>query len=485
MVTLRSRRSALIVAGGMLLGLLLVCRDARADGINVEFVVIAGLALLVPLMLFEVLVEGAVIRRVLGTPFGASLWVALGANMVSLLAGVPVKAAATLWSSNASPKELISFCRFESRAILLWAAVYFVVTCFVEYWVIRAWAKRHGVENRGRVLTAVLAANVLTYAVLTPAYYLWARPLRDVRELTDTTAWARQPPARVYYVEPATHHLRSIFSDGSGGQEVVPFGVRDYQLVADGSLVLFRDDSNRLCLWRRAAGTRTAVWTTPQEYSMDQVAFRPDGGYVCYLERAKTGASMQLTVFETETGKRSSCGVPLPPVEDRGGPRVAWTEDDGQVLVKAGTDVTAYRVGDDGRIVPASRAGAALALAPVYGRFGRTAWAREGDWGPQLREDRIGRTEITSYRGLENHVRVTWQGQTLSLRAGTGLLYLPGRFLTEVGLLASGREAVIEQPPGLYLFDIEARRLGRLVEGERFVLTTDRYLKSTAWDAAK
>src|SRR5215469_5770348 len=62
-----------------------------ADSIDLPIALVAGLVVLAPLLLFEVVVEGLVLKRVWSIPFGKLWRYTLIANILSLLAGIPVK----------------------------------------------------------------------------------------------------------------------------------------------------------------------------------------------------------------------------------------------------------------------------------------------------------------------------------------------------------------------------------------------------------
>ena len=87
--------------------------------------------------------------------------------------------------------------------------------------------------------------------------------------------------------------------------------------------------------------------------------------------------------------------------------------------------------------------------------------------------------------GLLSRVRIEAPGGPYVVSASAGVLRLAQGMFGDVCLIADGREAVVEKYPCLYLLDIERKRLGKITDGTTFVLPTERYLRSTAWNARK
>jgi hypothetical protein len=62
-----------------------------ADAINFPLVLVAGIVVLAPLMTFEVLVEGLVLKKAWRLPYGQVCTFTFFANCLSLLAGITTK----------------------------------------------------------------------------------------------------------------------------------------------------------------------------------------------------------------------------------------------------------------------------------------------------------------------------------------------------------------------------------------------------------
>ena len=139
---------------------LLFPSEARADGINIGFVAVAGLVVLIPLLAFEVFVEAIVLAIGLKFPYRKVLLLSLGANLASLAAGIAVKIFNAWMYPNILLHELAPYFRQYPRAAFLGTAIYFVVTVLVEFLVVVWWCRKHaaalahaGLDSRLRVKT--------------------------------------------------------------------------------------------------------------------------------------------------------------------------------------------------------------------------------------------------------------------------------------------------------------------------------------------
>ena len=485
MKAVSSRRMTAAMLSAAALIFFLLPREARADGIDLPILLGLGVVVLIPLMLFQVVVEGAILWRLLRAPFHSALLVALYANMASLAAGVPVKIAAATLDSAMRPKDLIAYYRFEPKAIVCGILAYFAATLIVEYLVVAAWGRRRAIPSRKTAAKAVLVANLATYAVMAPIYFHITRPEQGLRELADSTQWASKPAERIFFTDVATRHLCSVLTDGSHKEEIVPDAVRDYQFFPGQRLVLYRNDAGNLCLWKPVTRKCVVVWATDERFNMEQVGCSPDGKWVGYLARDGSEGAQRLIMFNTETGRRNSTEAVVPPQEDFETPEIAWSTSANVVLLKDNDRVTRWVIQEDGTAVPGVSAGNPESLAPVYGRFSRAKWGARDDWGTSFSRDKVGSTDIASEPGILSQVRIEAPGGPYVVSARAGILRLAQGMFGDVCLIAEGREAVVEKYPCLYLLDVEKRRLGKITDGEKFTLPTERYLRSIAWNATK
>src|SRR5436305_482310 len=101
--------------------------------------------------------------------------------------------------------------------------LYFVITILVEGFSLRRWLKRNNLtQSSGSFWLGILLANTATYLVLAPIHYLATKPIDDVKEFTAKTGWANQPPTRIVCIDPKTHYLKYVYSDGTRTTNLVP-----------------------------------------------------------------------------------------------------------------------------------------------------------------------------------------------------------------------------------------------------------------------
>jgi hypothetical protein len=163
-----------------------------ADAIDIPFVFGLGLAVLIPLMAFEIFAEAFILRSVWRLPFGHLCRFTLFANLWSLIAGIPTKILNSWLYSFLLPEDLPGFFARYSVAVGIGTLVYFGITIAIEGVYAFRWLRRnqHAIA-RSAVWKGILAANLATYAVLAPLHYFATRPMHQVHEFTQNTLWTK------------------------------------------------------------------------------------------------------------------------------------------------------------------------------------------------------------------------------------------------------------------------------------------------------
>ena len=116
--------------------------------------------------------------------------------------------------------------------------------------------------------------------------------------------------------------------------------------------------------------------------------------------------------------------------------------------------------------------------APVFGRFGPGSWFARDDWGASFRQDKADSIEAVAEPGLGSRLTVTTPDGSIVLADNPGLLHLAARQFNDVCILANhAGEVVFDDGDGLYLLDVKNRRVGKIADGSKFVILSDRYLK--------
>lgn len=211
-----------------------------ADGIDLPVLLVFGTVVLVPLMLFQVAVEGGILSRLWRIPFRQLVKVVFVANCWSLIAGIPTKILIAWLYDSVLPNDLIGFFRFYPFAAAGGTFVYFVITIFVEGFYLSRRVKEAGMPT-SKFWSGVVIANLATYAVLAPLDYFGNRPDHNVREFTADSSWAAKPPMQIVYIDSKSGFLKSVFSDGSEPRTLVSSQVTNYIVTSNSEAILFQD----------------------------------------------------------------------------------------------------------------------------------------------------------------------------------------------------------------------------------------------------
>lgn len=102
-------------------------------------------------------------------------------------------------------------------------------------------------------------------------------------------------------------------------------------------------------------------------------------------------------------------------------------------------------------------------------------WWGGNDWGASLSHDTNQIVQAYAMPGLGSHLRITHNGTTFVVADNPGLLKLGNRGFNDVCLLANGQELVFDDHHDIYLVNIEQRKVGRVVEGAKFITISPRY----------
>ena len=386
---------------------------------------------------------------------------------------IPVKIFNAWMYSRILPRPLAPYFRQYPYAVCLGSAVFLVVTLITEYAVVAAWLRRKKIEgSRQRLATVILIANAITYAVLAPLHYIATRPTNDVREFTDGSAWADKPAAELLYVS-STGNLCSVSTDGENMRVRVPDMVRDYQYIPSQGIYLYRDGSNDLCLFRESDRSRVRCWSTDNRFMMEQVACRPDGGVVAYLSRIGELKPYELVLYDSHSGRTAKTGTTTD--KDDYDPEIAWSEEPSKLFLLSSRTIRPVAIAADLTAVAEEPSASKGSLAKVYGRFSTGHWWGGGDWGASFSHDTNETEQAYAMPGLGSHLRITQKGSTWVIADNPGLLKLGNRGFNDVCLIDNGKELVFDDHHDIYLVNLKERKVGRIVDGSKFITLSPRY----------
>lgn len=293
-----------------------------ADAIDFPLVALYGIAVFVPLMLFQVSVEGGILSRIWQIPFRQLIRPVFLANCWSLLAGIPIKILNAIIYSYLLPSDFAVYFARYPFAVSLGTLNFFLATLLVEAFYLSRWLNRESHrQTRAKIWIGVLVVNIATYAALAPLHYLATRPIHDVKEFTDDSRWAKQPPTQIIYVDSETGHLKSCYSDGTKPTTLVPAEVKDYLLTSNLDLVLFHDQQGVRRLYRTDTGKFEQADAEHMKLLAAQVTFGSDGkdnrggndSFKNWRAWAEPGLGNRIRVYQTNDFSGSRLDVAVNP----------------------------------------------------------------------------------------------------------------------------------------------------------------------------
>jgi hypothetical protein len=445
-------------------------------------VLVGGLLVLVPLLAFEVFVEAGVLKRLWRLPYGQLCRFTLGANLWSLLAGIPAKVLNSCVCDRLLPGDIPGYFGRYPMVATLSAANYFIITLVVEAAYARYWCRRKQLGFKaGTVWRGILLANLATYAVLTPLDYYLTRPWTEIREFANDTRWTQHPETTVLFVDTQDGFLKSVRADGTGLQTIVPVGMTDYLISSNLDVCLFRGTNGSLNLFQHGREQTELIWKTDERFFMTQVAFSPACAYVAYASKNEDA----ITVLNLVTGQRAQLAGMQEFNFD--GPQVAWSPEETRIFVrglKANPNLT-VTIEPDGTLKKSTgKPTHDLTLAACYGRVDTSdsRWYGGGDRGVSFPSDKCNGLTARAWPGLDSGLSISRQDgersdRVLGVSVRPGLLHLADFDFGDVAFLSGGSECIFEANGYLYLLDIPGRRLGTVAHGGRFILLTPRYEK--------
>lgn len=446
-----------------------------ADAIDFPLVFAYGMAVLIPLMLFQVGVEGWVFRALWHLPFKDAARFAFRANCWSLAAGIPTKILNAFVYGALLPGDIPGFFAQYPFAVALGTLIYFLVTVVVERATAIRWrGPDHQLLPDRRLWLGILSANLATYAVLAPLHYYATLPMSDAREYTRDTKWSSHLDTPVFFVDSDDGHLKLTRLGNQTATTVAPASVKDYLVSTNADVCLFRNTGGDLILYQHSSGWSNLVWQTDERYSMNQVAFSPSGERVAFA----SGNEDSINVLELGSGKKASAALQ----SDASDLNVAWSPDETRLYVSTGRNRFAANIAPDFsvRLEPLTGTNEP-ALLPCYGRVGPGRWSGGGDWGKSYRNDSCNQFRAWAIPGLGSSLRVyrdgSSRGKVFTMAVNPGLLHLSSIYFGDVAFLEGCNECLVDAGGYVYLIDIERRRVGTVGRGNRFVLLTPRYQK--------
>ncbi|HNQ24810.1 MAG TPA: hypothetical protein PKK06_17145 [Phycisphaerae bacterium] len=453
-----------------------------ADAINFPLVAAAGLVVFGPLVVLVTSVEWLVFRYAVAVSARGVFRRLLWANVLSTLAGgIVAMFQNTVIEASGIEVSIPAFAKGYWWLALVLILIHFAKTLLVEGPVVatRGFARLLA-RSRRQILKGVVLANIASYCIVGPLFYLATRPTFGHLELRDDTSWTANPAVPVYFIANDDRFIKRINMDGTGLATVVPFPTAAFLISEDQSTFAYRGVDGNLYAYREGAERPSLVWQTTERFHLDGVSVSPDNTMVAFAaERPGRGTESdgcELRLFDLQRGETHTVtGCQLGDFL----PYVSWSRSGEFIYAEQGENRVVVVRGRPPWNVVEVRSLDTLAPSEFplnYVRSSSGWYAGGDDWGPALWEDSKNRDEVQCFPGLGAHFVVTRDdAQIMRVADGYGLMKLGRYYPRSPTFLPAGTEVLLEWWGQLYLLDIDQRRLGFLAEGGNYVAPLERF----------
>lgn len=440
----------------MLLCCLALPATARADGIDLPILLGVGVGIVLPLLLFNATVEAPIVGRFIGVKFSDLWYPWFKANIWSLLGGIPAMMINGAIGEYMVPTELGARVRAYPAFSVVQVLVFFVVTVLVEFICVRRIVRLgDGLIPWRRLIKAVVLANVASYAVLGPVFFILSSPRSDIREFAPNAAWGKQPGLVVLAVGPSGH-LEAATLDGRDRRVVIPHEVRDYVVSVDLVHGLYRGKDDRFFFFQN--GTNIAIPELGFWCRAPEMDFSPNGRYAAFFD----DETHRLRVFDTKSGQFKDVYT----LGEGTLWSLVWSLREDTLYLKSGKDWWEISLGSDvGYAHPASPP---QDFANHFGKVGN-AWSRSG---VHYMTHKDGSWSLFAYGGWGSRVIVSREKQrVMDIKDPAGGL------VAEEAVFIGGNEILVELGNYVYLADVAAKRMGPVMRGEKLIALTAAFSK--------
>jgi hypothetical protein len=397
--------------------------------------------------------------RFLGIKF-ADLWSSwFKANVWSLLAGIPALIFNQMLTGWFLPVELGKRFRFYSLFILFFIIVFFAATCLAEFLYARRVIRIAGVQvRRAAMIKGVLLANLVSYAVLGPIYFLIEYPRTEVRQFSSDARWSKQPELAVLAV--GKHgQLETTTVDGQNHRVVVPYEVLDYVVSADLAQVLYLSAGERFSFFSR--GTNHPIPEVGFSCRAPEMDFSPGGKFVAFFKRG----AHQMRVFDRTTQQFKE----VPTFGEDYDCSVVWSSKEDTIYFKCGKEY--WEISLEPAVAYRSLTQRPEDFANHFGRVGNS-WSRDG----------VG---YTYHQNGDWHVSVIhgWGSQMIVSDEKQPVIRLKdpaGQLGTEQAVFLEGASEILFGFGGfVYVLDVASKRIGPVIQGHDFIALAKPFCKAS------
>jgi hypothetical protein len=309
--------------------------------------------------------------------------------------------------------------------------------------------------RRAIIIKGVLLANLASYAVLGPVYFLLDYPRTDIREYTSDTSWVKEATLAVVALGP-NGQLEAATADGHSHRVVVPHEVRDYVVSADLTQVLYRGTADQFYLFNN--GTNQAIPELGFRCAASQMDFSPAGKYAAFLD----GETQQIRVFDSTTGQLRDV-----PTFGDGHEQLIWSSGEDTFYLKSQKNCWEIEVAP--AVAYTRLTNSPSAFANHFGRVGNVS-SRDGSWYMNHQQ---GMLELAVEYGWGNRLVVYNQHKILlKLKDPAGQLGI------EQAVFLEGRgEVLVGVGDFVYILDVLSKRMGPVMGGQQFIALAKPFAK--------
>lgn len=452
---------------------LLAPLTARADGIDLPLVAILGIGIAVPLLIFNVVVEGFILSKFVHKGFFELCRPMFIANVWSLAAGLPIAILNTMLTETLLPNEMVARMGLYPFAIFIGISNYYIATVIVEFWFLRKRVKSESSHNPTKGLArGLLIGHLASYAVLGPLVFMYVTPKNTVHAFTKNSQWATKPTSTIVYLSPHWN-LQTVKTDGSQAKTVLTNEVRDFVVSHDLKTILFRGASNQYFL--SSESTILPIETEKFECYGEGMDFSPGGRFAGLIDDEKG-----LLLWDRHLQRVQKHMLAMH--DDYGHFKLVWSTNENEFYMRDRKHVVKATIGIDNTLTTTEVAEPFVDLANHYAHHGeRDRWT--DDWDASVGRSFTRETNrLTIVRGLGQGLRVHSNGESMDISDNPGIFHFGRRWFTQAAFINDHKEVVFSDTEHIYLAHIASKKVGLLTPGKRFLLFTPPFSKSAQFN---
>lgn len=457
-----------LVIGVILFSFVAIIPNAEANGIFIEMIILGGFLILIPLLAVIITIEATIVKQGFNIQFKQAFFIMLWANVISTLAGIPTAVFSFLIYQSIIGEDLSRFILRFRIAAALSVLIYLAVTILVELLVVFWRNKKIQIQvSAKKALTAVLAANALTYLFVVPYYAFFGAPYTNIRESTASSEWAKKPTTEIYYIDSQTKYLCKINSDGTAKQVVIPQEVKQYGIMPENGLFLYLDSAYMMTLYNQNTNETLKIIQSDAYVFGDYFSFSPNGKWVVMLSFGKPDKSYTVYLYEAGKGLVTS----EEKTESKNhylGAGVLWSKKENKFVVK-NYEKTVFTVSEEGKLSsePYNPYNKDIELAKIFSFSPKFGFSPRIIMSSYPKKDE---SDVLNAYASWMHFKVRSKRSDHNIV----MLRMP-RTIRDIAILPNNEEVVFQHGNSIYLLDVQKRRVGKITDGGDFVILSDKY----------